>query len=205
MALIIPVGFGQAVYSLSLAGDNERIVTTMGHDLAAAGSNYEDAANDLHALFGIWFMGRMPSQYTLQDVTLYVGQDGGPPAIYESTEAAIVGGATTQPTPQNTAWLVRKRTGSAGRRGRGRMYIPGVHEGQVGPDGVLTNAYHGDLQNDVNGWLAELQSGLGGTGPALPPVILHRSEGIGTEPPPTPVTALQVDTLVATQRRRLRK
>lgn len=204
MALIIPVGFGQAVYSLTLAGDSEPMVTTLGHDLSAAGSNYEDAANDLHTLFGIYIMGRTITDYTLESVTLYVGQDGGPPAIYESTEAPIVGGATQQALPQNCAWLIRKRTGAAGRRGRGRMYIPGPHELQVSNTGVLSTLYRGDLQTEVNGWHAELLTGLtGGVGP-LPPVVLHRSEGIGTEPPPTPVTAFEVDEKIATQRRRLR-
>jgi hypothetical protein len=205
MPLIIPVGFGQAVYTFSLLGDDEPVVCTLGHDLTEAGSNYESAANDLLDMAGLNMMDQITSHYTLQSVTLYVGQDGGPPAIYESSDTGHQGGAVQAPLPQNCAQLVRKRTGAAGRRGRGRMYWPGIIEGNVSETGVIASGYLADLQSNANAWHAALLAGLGGVGPALPPVILHRSEGIGTEPPPTPVTSFQVDNVIATQRQRLRR
>jgi hypothetical protein len=35
-------------------------------------------------------------------------------------------------------------------------------------------------------------------------VVLHRTEGIGDEPPPTPVLSFLVENKVATQRKRMR-
>lgn len=204
MALIIPQGFGQAVYEFSLTDDAEPIVVTCGHDLDAAGSNYADAADQLFDAFAAMLMGRVADDYRLEVVTLYVGQDGGPPAIYESTRASVAGGISAAPLPQNCSWLIRKRTSAAGRRGRGRMYLPGVAEGVVDPVGQIDSGEVATTQTWADNWLDELLVPTLG-GPALPPVVLHRSEGIGVEPPPTPITALQVDDRIATQRRRLRK
>jgi len=39
---------------------------------------------------------------------------------------------------------------------------------------------------------------------AYPPVVLHRSEGAGVEPAPTPILSFQAESKIATQRRRLR-
>lgn len=204
MPLIIPVGYGQAVYEFSLEDDAEPIVTTMGHDLSAvSGGAYGDAVDGLMDAFGAFVMARIPNVYDLVAVTLYVGQDGGPPAIYESTGTPITGGISSAPLPQNCCQLVRKRTSAAGRRGRGRMYLPPPAEGQVDPQGTISSADVAITQAAVDDWLAELGTPTLGQ-PAMPPVILHRSEGAGVEPPPTPVTALTVDGRIATQRRRLR-
>jgi hypothetical protein len=203
MALIIPVGYAQAVYELQLTGDNELMVTTMGHDLTGVtGGAYEDAANDLHGAWATEMMGLVSNQYTFIGVTLYVGQDGGPPAIYESTAPSQAGGDTAATLPQNCAYLLRKRTSAAGRRGRGRMYIPGVSEPEVDALGVIDGTWLTTIQASADGWLAQL--GVGGVTGPLPPVILHREEGIGVEPPPTPVTVLEFAERIATQRQRLR-
>lgn len=205
MALIIPVGFGQAVYELALTGDAEPVVTTMGHDLSnVVGGDYEEIANRLFDGFGQEMMGAISDQYSLTGVSLYVGQDGGPPAVFFGTDTAVVGGDAGLPLPQNCAALVRKRTGAAGRRGRGRMYLPGVRENVVNAIGVMDSTYVTAWQTSIDGWF-DLLNGVPAGSVAYPPVILHRSEGIGEEPPPTPVTALVLDDVIATQRRRLRK
>lgn len=204
MALIIPPGFAQAVYIHQLAGDNEPIVTTCGHDIGDFVGTPQELANRLHSNWKTEPLVLMSNQYTSVGVDVYIGQDGGPPLVANSTTVSATGGATGGPLPQNCAALVRKRTGAAGRRGRGRMYWPGVAEGDVGPTGVLTEALRTSLQNRYAAWLALLVASPAGSGP-VPPVILHRAEGTGVEPPPTVITAFQVDTRVATQRRRLRK
>lgn len=83
------------------------------------------------------------------------------------------------------------------------MYFPGPPESQVNAAGVLDAGWRDGRQTFVNEWLAKLLGDVGGITP-MPPVILHRSEGAGEEPPPTPVTALTVESSIATQRRRLR-
>lgn len=205
MALIIPVGYAQAVYEMALDADPEPVVTTLGHDLTAvSGGDYADVADDLKGIFNSSWGSGLSNSYVLTGVSLYVGQDGGPPAIYESTTAGTRFGASAAPLPQNCALLVRKRTSAAGRRGRGRCYLPGVGETTVDHTGAITSTQLSGYQGMADTWYDALTApGAGLT--AYPPVVLHRSEGFGVEPPPTPITAFQVDGRIATQRRRMRK
>jgi len=92
--------------------------------------------------------------------------------------------------------LVRKITGTGGRKGRGRAYMVGcLYNGILGGAGLIdpgdlatrqtaVDALHGSLE-DVTG-VSQL-------------VLLHSSSDI-----PSTITALSVQQKVATQRRRLR-
>jgi hypothetical protein len=203
MALIIPPGYLHAVYEFALAGDLETIVTTCGHELdSVSGANGVDSPDDLFNAFATNVMPGINNQYTLTGVTSYVGNDGPTPNIYTSSETPVVGGGSAIPLPQNCSWLVRKRTDLAGRRGRGRMYWPGVAEGNVGATGVIDGATVTAQQTRCDAWYAALTTAVGAR--YYPPVVLHRSEGIGEEPLPTPITTFVMDNRIATQRRRLR-
>lgn len=205
MALLIPVGFAHAVYEFRLTDDPEPIVTTMGHDLTGvSGGDYTEVANRLFNAFFDSFETTINNAYALTGVSLYVGQDGGPPAVFESTEAEAPFTLTGNALPQNCAVLMRKRTSLAGRRGRGRCYIPGILEASVDSKGLIAPASVDAWQASADQWM----DWLDGTEPgsvAYPPVVLHRSEGIGEEPPPTPVLLFQIDEILATQRQRLRR
>lgn len=206
MPLIIPPGFAQAVYILSCEGDSENMVTTMGHDVSAYAGDFQQAATDLALLFGRAGgpVEAMSDTYSLIGLDLYVGNDAeAPPSIYEADISPVNGLANSSALPPNSAVLIRKQTGLAGRRGRGRMYVPGVLEGSVDNVGLLTSTYRGSLQTAYDLWLTGLEEGVSSILP-MPPVVLHRSEGAGVEPAPTPVTSLTVETKIATQRRRLR-
>lgn len=203
MALIIPPGFLHAVYELRLSGDPELIVVTCGHEIdSGSGASGAQSADDLFLAFASNLMPSMSNEYTLEAVTSYVGQDGGPPLVVGSSASAVVGGSADLVLPQNCAYLVRKRTDAAGRRGRGRMYIPGVDESNVDERGNILPAHVAAWQTAFNNWLDDLTTAVGAR--LYPPVVLHRSEGIGVEPPPTPVTSFVVESIIATQRRRLR-
>lgn len=201
MALIIPPGYSHIAFELDLAGDNEPMYTTIGVD--NGGVAVDTIPDLLFQAFALEVMPRITLGYTLVRATAYVGQDGAPPLVIDSTLANVVGGLAAEALPQNCAMLVRKRTDASGRRGRGRMYWPGVHEAQVSPTGVLTEGYLADQQLAATGFYNRLTDGVDQA--PTPPVVLHRSEGIGVEPLPTPITTLIVDSVIATQRRRLRK
>jgi hypothetical protein len=202
VALLIPPGFAQAAFQLVLAGDPEPMITTLGVNTSGVGGDFQNAANVLHERFAQRFMPSVTSQYTLQACFLYVGQDGGAPVVYESTGPDQAGGDNVAPLPQNSAWLVRKRTTLGGRRGRGRMYVPGIGEGTVDHLGVITTAARQGFQDNLNLFWQDL-AGAAAAVP-LPPVLLHRSEGIGLEPVPTPILQFILDLRIATQRRRMR-
>lgn len=96
--------------------------------------------------------------------------------------------------PPNTAVLVRKVTGLAGRINRGRMYLPPPVETVVGNDGLLNPSEVTNYQNGADQFLADLAAS------SIPMVILHTDPAIT----PTAVQDLVVENKVATQRRRLR-
>lgn len=204
MPLIIPVGYGQAVYELILTGDSEPMVVTMGHDLSAYLGDHQEAAEALHFYFGEHVMPMLPSAYSHTAVDLYVGQAEGPPLVFSSTGAPVAGDGGAAFIPQNSALLVRKRTDLAGRRGRGRIYLPGVEEALVDGAGNLTPAAVTGYQTQLDNWFEALNDTSTEPFPHIPAVILHRSEGEGAEPPPTTVASFQLEDKIATQRRRLR-
>jgi hypothetical protein len=144
----------------------------------------------------------MNAGYTLEQVVTYAGNDG-PPFVNVSSLAKIAGTQTPAVVPQNTAYLIRKRTDLAGRRGRGRMYVPGVSEADSGATGMVLASAVTAWQTAFNNWFNDLTVTVGNR--FYPPAVLHRSEGIGVEPLPTLVTSFVVDSRVATQRRRLRR
>lgn len=200
MALIIPPGFAQIAFELQLTNDDEPIITTLGLDLdAVAGTQIADLA---FQAFALEIMPVVSNAYTLVRATAYVGNDGPGPLVYDSSLTGVTGANTGNPLPQNCAWLMRKRTDLAGRRGRGRMYIPGVMESEVSPTGVIDTTTVTGLQAAADDFYDRLTTGVDQA--ATPPVVLHRSEGIGEEPAPTPITSFTVDSVIATQRRRLR-
>lgn len=201
--LIIPPGFLQAAYTFSLANDSEPIIVTCGHEIdGTSGATGEEAANDLFSSFSTNIVTPLMSdEYTLEYVATYIGQDG-PTLVNLSDETPVTGTVTASIVPQNTAYLIRKRTDLGGRRGRGRMYLPGVLENDVDSVGGLSTTITVPLQAGFDAWYDDLTAMVGGR--LYPPVVLHRSEGIGAEPPPTPVTRFVVENKVATQRRRLR-
>ena len=203
MALIIPPGFAHAVYRHRREGDTEDMLVTCGHEIdAASGANSTDIADDLFNTWATHIISQLSQPTTLIGVDVYVGQDGPDPLVVVSGEDPVSGPNTNNLAPQNCAILVRKRTDAAGRRGRGRLYLPEVAEAVVDNVGNLSTSYRDDIQAAFDAWYEELTAGVGFR--LYPPVVLHRSEGAGEEPPPTPIQSLVVEGRIATQRRRLR-
>lgn len=191
MALLIPPGFAQASLRWSLTGDPEVMISTVGIGVNGPGQTEADDLAD--AWIASWPAANMFSQYTFLGVVLRVGQDGGPPIIVEAPRSQV-GTATGNPLPQNCTVLVRKSTSTGGRSGRGRMYLPpyGLSESFVDSKGMIEPATVAVLQTAVS-------AALFGT---VDPVLLHDEASPVTAP--SPLSAVTVDTRIATQRRRLR-
>lgn len=98
--------------------------------------------------------------------------------------------------PVNSCWLIKKVTDRGGRKGRGRMYWPGVQADAIEDAGNLeagvvssgTTAF-GGLVSD---WITDFGS---------PPVLLHTVSGDGA---PDVIVDFNLDGKIATQRNRLR-
>jgi hypothetical protein len=117
--------------------------------------------------------------------------DTGPSALHSAVEP---GAGDSAAAPPNVSVLVRKNTALGGRKGRGRMYIPGVAEADSDGAGVMSSVRQAAWQAQADTFL--VAAALGG----LAGVVLHEDATT-----PTPIISLAVDGRVATQRRRLRR
>jgi hypothetical protein len=192
--LFVPAGFGVLAYNFRLAGDQEGMTSTVG---VAVGADDGVRQNVADTKADTWLQAfnanEMGAGWELAGCTLRMWDN----KIYEAPRSKIgTGGAVT--LPNNCAYLLKKQTNLAGRRGRGRMYIPPffASEGEISQTGVITAGTRVAMEN-------ALRDGL----PGADYVILHSADpaGVIVPPPPTPVIAFNLDGRVATQRRRLRR
>lgn len=199
MTLIIPPGFGSASIVMTATVGTPIFVTTIGVDLDAFGGDFVLAANRVMASYATTIGAVTDSSITVDRVTLAVGDDG-PGGSVDSDLTPVPGGRSGTMAPASMAAIVRKSTDSLGRRGRGRMFLPGVlTQIEVGEDGQIIPARISTLQTAVTAFEAALNQT---TDPAttLPPVLLHSSAPAD----PSPITGLTVTPTVGWIRGRIR-
>jgi hypothetical protein len=201
MPQIVPAGFAEVIHSMSLVNDPEPMAITYGVQFdGQAPVDAQDTVEDLHAAFASTLFGIPHSSYTLQQTELrFVVAELGPVQI-AVTINPIQGTGSASPLPQNSAALFHKRSANAGRRNRGRFYLPGLGEGSVDPAGRISI---GEI-NAFNSLAANFLAGVRAAASIAEMVILH-SDGVSSAPAPTVVTFMNLDPVIATQRRRLRK
>lgn len=139
---------------------------------------------------------------TFRNITVRYGIDGADDQL--GTGVYSFAGSNAQTSlPPNCAVLVYKRTARGSRRGRGRMYLPWVlTTSDVTEDGQIAATKITSMQTAVEVFRAALATN------DMPMVVLHRPSLPSTQNPtsmgaPDPVTLLEVDSMIATQRRRL--
>jgi hypothetical protein len=198
---VIPVGFASVAVQFRNEGDPDPWYITWGADLSDAGGDYDGVAQTIITAVSDSITPSMNAATALTGVILRVGQDGGEPLTLPYA-VNVTGSGTTAKLPQNCALLVSKITTRAGRTGKGRFFVPNVlSEADVNNVGVIDSGTRTDFQDAMNTLLGELEGP--DTGPAAPMVLLHNTGAPGGTTP-TPVLQLGVDTIIATQRRRLR-
>lgn len=157
----------------------------------------EAVALAMRTIFEVSILTAMVTTITLSEVVARQGPDEtGPTFIAPSGEDGGHIGSGAQP---GTSYLIRKNTALGGRKNRGRMFVPGVDEDKVDASGGILPA-----------WVTTLQGVAGdffdaATAATMYPVVLHTLVPGPTQPAPTAITSLSVESLVATQRRRLRR
>lgn len=203
MPLQIPVNFAQAAFEMRFDGDPDPWFCTLGVDVSGQGANFDSVANELFAAWAEFILPYQSTQLHLHGVTLRVGTEEGPLMAY-STTAAATGASAGQKLPQNCALLVDKMTASGGHRNRGRMFVPGLlGDSEVDNVGLIGSAQVTTFQTQFSNFLAAVRVGLIAPEDELVPVILHNT-GISPTPLPTPITSLRVQSIISTQRKRLR-
>jgi hypothetical protein len=204
MALVIPDGYAQVAFVLRLTGDPEPMITTIGmrlfstevslNDYALAFGNDFTAAGSVKTIIG--------NAYSLERVDVRANIGGSIELGTHAFNVPMTGSAGTL-VPQNSAFLVHKRGSLPGRRHRGRMYLPGIPEAAVDDKGLLLA---GNLATYNAALASFLNLILSDTVETASPYVLHsQAVGAPAPPPPTLITSLQIDPVIATQRRRLRR
>ncbi len=136
---------------------------------------------------------RIPSTVTLSSVRVKLGPNDTGVAIERSY--AHAGLKNTEVDSPQVTILVRKVTARGGRQGRGRMFHPGVEEGSTLSGGLFLASALASLITSFENFRTDLANA------AVPMVLLHNDPLLL----PDTITSLDVQQLVATQRRRLRK
>lgn len=198
MAIVIPPGFANVALHFVLTGDPEDMLITFGVDSSATPDPNALAFDISAAWASAWPASDMESNWSFLGATTAVGQDGGPPNTGEDHTHDYGGAGTgTQTLPSNCAFLVKKVTSLGGRANQGRFYLPPAFGQEVDVDalGIISPAAVASLQGNLSDFFANLSP--------TPMVILHdASSPVMT---PTAVANLQLQSLIATQRRRLRR
>lgn len=194
--MIIPTGYAQVNLRFGGSGAPEGAEVTFGVDNTATGLTAEQIGNSVEtALLDADVRSVWSDDINLDTILVKKG----PNATGASAEVAVNQGGlrSGDADSPNTAILIHKVTEQGGRAGRGRMYWPGVPANLVSVAGILDSEYVSNENTDLANFLTEL------TEQDIPMVLLH-GEGspIST---PTPVISLEIDSKVATQRRRLRR
>lgn len=211
MTVYVPVNHGTVIHSISLLGDPEPMAVTFGIFAVTASDPLIDVAvpaltAELHDAFGDIVMPFLSTEATLtQTEVAFVNPSSNIPVLgVDSTPR--VGGTSGAMLPQNSALLVHKRSAAPGRIGRGRLYLPScLREAQVDNKGIIAALEVSGLQTPISSWLTRVANNTAPAGVDKDMVILHTVTPANPALTPTVVTSLVVDSLIATQRRRLRK
>lgn len=186
--------FGEVVYKFALEDDPENMLVTCGIGFTA-GVDAALAQTTLAAWITAWsthLRSSLSSDYKLASATIRV-HDGAVEWFFENA-VNLAGTGGTGILPQNCALLVRKLSGVAGRKFRGRFYWPGMlGEANVSPQGMITSSVVTTLQGHFTDWFDDVNTA------GSIPVINHEDLSF-----PTAISELIVESRIATQRRRLR-
>lgn len=210
--MIIPINFGQVTHIFAGSGVPLGAAVSYGFN-NGAGVSALSAANEFHDNWGDNVQPALVQNVDLVQTIVKLGPNEiGASAVASGTR----GGAdlSAQAAP-NVAYLVHKVTAVGGRRGRGRMYLPGVDETVVTQGGNIDPAKVTELNTGLG--LFEARATAGNLGLVLlhaPATVWSLVDGQPrripdpTDPPvpaPYSITDLVPSGVVATQRRRLRR
>lgn len=198
----LPEGYFSARYKFSCTG----VENVMSFELAGVflGDDPPFPAEELNAAFKDAILDNgagMGTSWTYLGVEFRRGADPGDDELIDFPDA-VDGTLGPNTLPPNCCMLIQKRTALAGRRNRGRIFMPPaiLFDSEVSDAGVISPA----VVVSWNGLFADWRTQL--LAIECVPVILH---GWDPDVPtaqflPTTISSFSVQSRIATQRRRLR-
>lgn len=131
--------------------------------------------------------------YVQGEETFYdLSSDPHPELIADT--ATDVGTDTSDALPPQVALVLSLKASSGGRRGRGRIYLPGVPDSSVSAGGAVDSGFVNDTLDGFSDW-ASLCASLGWL-----PAVYSRTDGVVRA-----VTTIYISPFVDTQRRRMER
>lgn len=173
MARVIPAGYGEASIFVTGGPGTAPYVTTIGVALAGIDpDDYVQAADDIMTAYVSQFADLTSDQCYVDHVQLAIGLGGGVSGSVDSSNAPVQGGNAGDMAPLSMSVIARKVTGSLGRKGRGRSFIPCVlRRNDVDEAGNLAPATAQGFDERWNDFLVALATAVPGR--AMSPVVLH--------------------------------
>jgi hypothetical protein len=199
-AVYLPEGFGIIRHRFLLDGDPESMYVSYAVKLTDGPFTADAVAQGTHEAWADLWGARGSDKYVLKETTSEINA-GDPDPLVGAYVHDDPGVHSSTLIPQNSSWLVHKSTGFGGRRNKGRMYVPGVFESSVNDIGQVD----GTAISDWNGSLATFRTAILAVAGVSALSLLHTPSDDDPTPTGTDVTALTMDSVIATQRRRLRR
>ncbi len=196
MGVTIPVNYGLLAFHTKTDLDPEEMLWTVGVNLTSV-SDPQDVCTDAHAAWSDHIADLTSTIVDLTRVTLKVGPSSTGATYQDVTAASGNDGGSL--LPPNSAVLVQKLTNLGGRKGRGRVYLPGISEisGTLDSSGTFSSGEAGVITAAMNALLLDI--GTGSASEGAPLVLLHSDSTT-----PTLIVQFFCENKIATQRRRLR-
>jgi hypothetical protein len=199
--LILPPGYATCTFKVREAEVGHVCNWTAGVKLNA-GTWSQDQGNAFFvavsgALLPLW----PPSVHQIGFHAL-IGSDGPGAALDVAGDVVGTGTSFISLAPPNVTFLIKKTTAFAGRAYRGRLFLPFVGENFVSNGGVIGSSLITAF-NTATAALFAAPDAITDHG-VDSWALIHREGKAGSAPQPTVITAFGAQTLVATQRRRLR-
>lgn len=192
---VIPDGYGQINWKFVGGAAPTGAEVTMGFFNVESEEDPLVLATAAEQVWRDQWLDIQTASLTLASVLCKLGpNEFGPSAEFAS---GVAGGEDENVIDPNAALLVKKRTGFGGRTGRGRMYIPAFPEDAFGLGGEVNVTPLGVYQTRAADFLTDMAAA------GMSCVVLHGPDSPITIP--TTITSLEVDSKLATQRRRLRR
>lgn len=201
MSLIHQDGTGQVTFHMSQPAADGEIACTLG--VASTHSPLRDIVDKCAKVWTTRMFPQFISSIKMTNTTILF-QTGGnlfsDASVLSSGLAGSIG--TTNQLPSQVSPVVGKITGFAGKKHRGRMYLPPVTVTQLGVDqNTLSASYITALQTAVDGMLTDLRNAsYTGYTFVVDPVLLHSDPTLAVDA----LTSMSVRPRLGTQRGRIR-
>lgn len=191
--MIIPVEYAQVNYRFGGAACPLGAEITFGIRHVASGLSAGEVAEAFRDFYAPSILTYQQQDCILTNTHVKFGPND--TGQFADVPSNLDGDATGDAIAPQVSALITKTTNTGGRRGRGRLFMPGLPESAVDQSGVVDPANRAAL----TGVWEDFREAIAAAD--LPMVVLHSSGSVA----PTTVTALSCQGQVATQRRRNRR